>query len=130
MRLLTTTRIEPITSKTLRMRNAMSSQSTSNGALPEYGRRTASDAAHPTAQTPHAIDPSAMRVVAREYGISFLQPMFRIWSIRTRRTDHEIQMNTRDTRSTLRRNHASSGPFVTGTLPTETIVKTGRVQLS
>src|SRR5207245_9822477 len=98
MRLLTTTRIEPITSKALRMRNAMSSQSTSNGALPEYGRRTASHAAHPTAQTPHAIDPAAMRIVAREYGISFLQPMFRIWSIRTRGTDHEIQMRSEERR--------------------------------
>ena len=41
---------------------------------------------------------TAIGLQPETYGISFLQPMFRIWSIRTRGTDHEIQMNTRDTR--------------------------------
>jgi len=39
-----------------------------------------------------------MMMAPREYGISFFQPMFKIWSIRTRGTDQEIQMNTTEIR--------------------------------
>src|SRR5207249_11572163 len=98
VRLLVTTRIEPMTSSALNTKNATSSQSTSTPCLPPADPCTAQHAAHPTDQRPDAIAAAAIMMAPREYGISFFHPMFRIWSIRTRGTDQEIQMNTTEMR--------------------------------
>src|SRR5439155_25230665 len=96
--LLVTTMMSPMTSRALNTTNAMTSQSTSTSCLPPADPFTAQHAAHPTDQIPDAIAAAAMMMAPREYGISFFQPMFKIWSIRTRGTDQEIQMNTMEMR--------------------------------
>src|SRR5437899_10884703 len=94
MRLLVTTKMDPMTSSALNTRKAMSSQSTSTTCLPPADPCTAQHAAHPTDQRPDAIAAAAMMMAPREYGISFFQPMFKIWPLRTRGPDHELQRNT------------------------------------